>query len=159
MKLRLLATPLVATTLLLSTLGCAKKEDATPTPTASGSYILDGKTINCTVKAVVQTSLAGNPAQSYDVLDVELTTTPQPASGPEKLDLYFQKQTGQSPNAYQRTAIILVNPTHPQGLSYSNGATTLSEASGLYYGGFGGVATGPPSSEIKAGGFNDVRPQ
>ena len=159
MNLRLLATPLLSTTLLLSTLGCSKKQETTPTPAASGSYILDGKTINCTVRAFVQTSTAGTPPQSYDVLDVELTTTPQPASCPEKLDLYFQKQTGQSPTYYLRTAIILVNAAHPQGVSYGNGATTLSEASGLYYGGFSGVATGPPSSELKAGGFNDVRPQ
>jgi len=49
MHLRLLTIPL-ATALLLSTLGCAKKEELAPS-VGIGSYKLDSKTITCQATA------------------------------------------------------------------------------------------------------------
>jgi uncharacterized lipoprotein YehR (DUF1307 family) len=59
MNLRLLATPLVATTLLLSTLACSKKEDAQPTASNNASYKLDGTTITCQSKAYTSSNTSG----------------------------------------------------------------------------------------------------
>lgn len=54
MNLRLLATPLVAATLLLSTLGCSKKSD--PAPTLEGSW---------NVTSIVSTQYHGDGTQYY----------------------------------------------------------------------------------------------
>ena len=96
MNPRLLTTPLVAATLLLSTLGCSKKDAATPSN--SGSYKLDGVLRSCTATAYIRTV----PTSSYsiDILTVYLTTTPQPTSGEENLKVIFIKRSGQADTAY-----------------------------------------------------------
>jgi hypothetical protein len=93
MTLRLLAKPLVAATLLLNTLGCSKKEPAPQMNT--GSYKISGQLKNCQVAASLR-SLAGQ-----DHLTVKFTTTPQPASGSELLNIEFIKPTGQPDSAFK----------------------------------------------------------
>jgi hypothetical protein len=73
MRLRLLTIPLLASTLLFSTLGCSKK-DAPKTDSAStGSYKLDGVLKTCEVKSAF---FSASVSQSYDQLDISLTTIP-----------------------------------------------------------------------------------
>jgi hypothetical protein len=157
MNLRHLATPLLATGLLLSTLGCSKKEDAAPT--AMGSYKLDGATRSCQAKAYVSSASSGGLA--YDYLEVDLTTTPQPASGAEILKLYYLKPGGQPANAYLLNSLELT----AKGGTYSfgNDASTLNTTlNGGFSGTFSATAsrttTAPPYTTISAGVYTDVRP-
>jgi len=157
MNLRHLATPLLATGLLLSTLGCSKKEEAAPT--AMGSYKLDGTTRSCQAKAYVSSASSGGLA--YDYLEVDLTTTPQPASGTEILKLYYLKPSGQPTNAYLLSSLELT----AKGGTYSfgNNVSTLnSTISGGFSGTFSATAsrttTAPPYTTISDGVYTDVRP-
>jgi hypothetical protein len=85
MKLRLLSIPLLASALLLGAPGCSKKDDPATNSGGTGSYKLDGTTITCQSKAYLRTATSGG--MSSDYLEVDLTTTPQPASGAEALKL------------------------------------------------------------------------
>lgn len=156
MKLPSLATPLLAAVLLLGPVGCSKKDDPAATPAAgTGSYTLDGRAVACKATAVVNTTRT-TTGQNYDVLDVQLVTTPQPQSGPETVDLLFQKLSGQSNTAYQLTSISLLNGGRAQSIGYANDATTLTTTSGGGFSGtFSATATG---SAIRSGVFTDVRP-
>jgi hypothetical protein len=157
MNLRLLPTPLLATGLLLSTLGCSKKDD--PAILSQGSYKLDGTTITCQSKAFVSSATSGG--LSYDYLLVDLTTTPQPASGPETLKLYYQKPAGQPTNAYILSTIEL--STKGGTFGFMSTVSTLNTTLG---GGFSGTfsatafrtGTQPPYSTISDGVFTEARP-
>ena len=160
MKLHLLATPLVAATLLLSTLGCSKKEDATPTPASNtASYKLGGVVHTC--EAAAYTSSSGGTTPT-DMLSLTLLTTPEPASGKEYAILYFTKATGQPTSAYQMSSIGYFTKGSSTGVLYSNNVTSVKQTSG---GGFSGTFTGTFSSTSGQGGsaitegvFTDVRP-
>lgn len=73
MKRRLLATPLVAATLLLSTLNWAKKSAPVASPTNTGTYPLDGVVMPCQVTVSIRSGTANNLLADY--LDVRLTPT------------------------------------------------------------------------------------
>jgi hypothetical protein len=157
MNLRLLATPLLATGLLLSILGCSKKKEATPV--AMGSYKLDGTTKNCQAKAYVSSATSGGLA--YDYLEVDLTTTPQPASGTEILKLYYLKPGGQPTNAYILNSLELA--VNNSLYSFGNDVSTLNAtSSGGFSGTFSATASrttsAPPYTYITDGVFTDVRP-
>jgi hypothetical protein len=73
MEKHLLATHLVAIALLLSTLGCSKKNDpAVKQPAIVASYMLSGTLIKCTASSQVVNSGLGT-----DYLTLTLTTTPR----------------------------------------------------------------------------------
>jgi hypothetical protein len=161
--MRLLTTPLLATTLLLSTLGCSKKDDPAAASVGTGSYKLDATTITCQAKAYPSSATSGG--LTYDYLEIDLTTTPQPASGAETLKLYFFKQGGQSSSAYQLNDIALFtkgNTTSPY--YFANQVTTLTPNNGGFSGSFSGQASNPiggvpgPYTAITAGVFTDARP-
>jgi hypothetical protein len=157
MNLRLLATPLLATGLLLSTLGCSKKDD--PTTLSTGSYKLDGTTRDCKGKAYLSSASSGGLA--YDYLELDLTTTPAPTTGSEVLKLYYQKPTGQPTNAYILNSIEL--STNGSLISFSNNVARLNTTmSNGYSGSFSGTADKsvppPPYSTLSDGVFTDVRP-
>lgn len=157
MHLRLLATPLAAAALLLGTLGCSKKDD--PTILSTGSYKLDGTARSCQTKAYISSASSGGLA--YDYLEVDLTTTPAPASGAEVLKLYYQKPSGQPANAYILNGIEL--STKGSVVSFSNNVSTLNTTIGNGYSGtFSATAirstTPPPYSSITDGVFTDARP-
>jgi hypothetical protein len=157
MTLRLLATPLLAATLLLSALGCSRKDD--PALLNTGSYKLDGTTINCQSKAFISSATSGG--LSYDYLEIDLTTTPQPASGVEVLKLYYQKPAGQPTNAYILNTLEL--STKGSTFGFANNVSRLNSTIG---GGFAGTfsatayrtTTAPPYSNISDGEFVDARP-
>lgn len=164
MRLRLLTTPILATALLFGTLACSKKDDPAATSVGTGSYKLDGTTITCQAKAYPSTSTSGG--LTYDYLEIDLTTTPQPASGAETLKLFFLKQGGQPSSAYQLNDISLFtkgNTTSPY--YFANDVTTLTTTNGSFSGTFSAKAINPvggnapgPYTAITAGVFTDARP-
>lgn len=97
MKRHLLTTSLAAGLLLLGTLGCSKTEDAKSSST--GSYRLDGTLKNC--NAVASFRSINTSGYTYDELAVSLTTTPQPASGAERLTVAFLKTAGLADTTYR----------------------------------------------------------
>lgn len=157
MNKRLLTTPLVAATLLLGTLGCSKKDEV---PAASGSYVLDGRTVNYTTQAWVQTLASSySSAPTRHMLTVELTTTPEPASGPEKVELFFMKEATASPKTYLPSDLYLTNAANSKGVACTNVRVTLSEDAGLYSAKFEGSGKVTPFSALTAGVFKNVRPR
>ncbi len=157
MNARLLATPLVATTLLLSTLGCAKKDDATPASTSNtGSYKLNGRTVNCQARTYFKSYASNSGGPGTDVLSVILTTNPQPAAGKEEFAINFEKASTQPTTAYRPTTIHLVDSDYPQGLPMRNDLTTLSTTSSSVSGTFAATGTNTPGTSITAGVFTDV---
>ncbi len=161
MKRHLLTTPLVAG-LLLSTLGCSKRNEPAA-PTATGSYELDNTTISCQAKASTSTALTNGI--SIDYLYIDLVTTPQPATGPETLRLYFVKPNVPTSNTYTLYDIGLANNinTIPYTFSVTSGTIT-STSNGGYSGTFAGKivnssgGTPAPYTTITNGTFTNVRP-
>jgi hypothetical protein len=163
MRLRSLTSPLLATALLLSTLACSKKDDPAATSVGTGSYKLDATPVTCQAKAYPSSATSGG--LSYDYLEIDLTTTPQPASGAETLKLYFFKQGGQPSTAYQLNDVALFtkgNTTSPY--YFANQVTTLTPTNGGFSGSFSAKASSPvggnpgPYTAITAGVFTDARP-
>jgi hypothetical protein len=152
---------LAAILLLLTIVGCSKKEIATPTVSA-GSYNLDNQTVAC--KPQVSTStLTTTAGQTSDVLQVQLSTLPLQTGG-ETLHLLFQKPQGQASTAYQLYAMFLLNSRYPQGVFFDNTTVTLSEtSSGVFSGTFSGrvVTSGgtvpPPYFTLSEGVFTNAR--
>jgi len=162
MTLRLLATPLAATTLLLGTLGCSKKEDADPIA-STASYKLDGTTITCQSKAYTSSATSGGLATDY--LEIHLTTVPQPASGVETLKLYYYRQTGQGASSYVLTdATLFAKGGVPQ-YYFATYTATLTPTNGGFSGTFSAknsrpVGTPPTGATVPItdGVFTDARP-
>jgi hypothetical protein len=107
MNLRVPTAPLtlVAATLLLSTLGCSKKD--APTPSNIGSYKLDGVLRNCSAETYGRSLVS--VGYNLEELTVYLTTTPQPASGFEALKVIFTKVAGQADTTYRCSHIYFYN--------------------------------------------------
>jgi len=159
MNLRLLTLLLLATTLLLSTLGCSKKEDPDAKVTyGTGSYALDGGSpVNCQVSA--STSSRSTAGQQYDYLLVTLQTASQPTTG-AVVRLEFGKPAGQPSTAYTLASLLyFTNSSLSVGRLYSNNtAATLTETSkGGFAGTFSGTDFSTPNSTITLGTFTDVR--
>jgi hypothetical protein len=143
MNLRLLATPLVAATLLLSTSSCSKNDDpaVTPTPTPptpapvtnTASYKRDGVTITGTCRAYKSSykDLSGN---TIDVLSIGITEG-LPAHSSRTLSIQYHNS-----NLYEiRYKDELSNITTYQS---SRSVATVKDASlGSFSGTFSGTAT------------------
>ncbi|MGI4865358.1 MAG: hypothetical protein ACRYFZ_15660 [Janthinobacterium lividum] len=164
LSLRLLATPLVAIALLLSTLGCSKKEDPVPATTyGNGHYKLDGINRNCSVQAVTTTVPSSASQPSYDDLKILLPTENSPTS--EYLLLEFSKLTSQPNTAYTLVTMAYFPAGSGTGTLYSNNVTTLTATSnGGFLGTFSGKstsATAPGNGSthtITDGVFTEVHP-
>lgn len=135
MSPRVLSTPFLAFVLLLSTLGCATKEDPTPATTfGTGSYRLDGISRNCIVQAVVTTS---GTSPAYDNLKLLLTTENSPSQ--EYLLLEFNKLPSQPNAAYTLITMAYFPTGSGTGTLYNNDVTTLMATSeGSFSGTFSG---------------------
>lgn len=161
MNLRLLDTPLLATGLLLSIIGCSKKDE--PAASTTGSYKLDNATMSC--QATASTSTVITNGISIDYLFIDFITTPQPATGPETLRLYFVKPNVPTNNTYTLYDIGLANDINTIPYSFSvTSATITSTSSGGYSGTFAGKiinstgGTPAPYTTITSGKFTNVRP-
>ena len=130
MKLRILAVLLFATELLLSTVGCSKKDDPGAKPTANtGRYLSDGRLVTCTATVDLYTNAGRN------FLTVDLTTTPQPAGGKETLRLIYIKDPSEPVSAYLLAQMQLFN-SGAISVLYNAAAFTLIPTS---RGGFSGT--------------------
>jgi hypothetical protein len=158
MRIRLLTTFLVATTLLLSTLGCSKKDDPIRTTTSgTGSYVLDGRTINCQVSA--NSSSRFTAGQQYDDLQVVLQATPTSPNS-EVVRLEFGKPSGQPNTAYTLSSITYFTSSDlavARGYSNSAAATLTETSRGVFAGTFSATDFSTPNSTITAGTFTKVQ--
>jgi len=155
MNLRLLATPLFATGLLLSTLGCSKKEDPKPDPTPTAGYTINNRDVKCNATGVHTIS------NSTDLLVVTLITTPQPTSGPEVFTLTLTKPTSDPIGNYQTVGSSLTTTTATGPATTTYGTTTAAvrngSTSGKVSGGFATYLTVPPTTTITGGYFADIQ--
>jgi hypothetical protein len=83
---------LLALLLLAGFASCSKKDAAEARNLAS--YTLDGQTRNCLLMRTMTTQT------ELDYLTLSLTTTPQPSSGPEVLEIKLRKPTGYPNSVY-----------------------------------------------------------
>jgi hypothetical protein len=105
MRLRLLTIPLLASTLMFSTLGCSKKDDPTTTPiNGTGSFKRDGVVITGTARAILG-SVHQN-GQTIEELYITITEAAPSQGDPRSVMLDFQKPSGGTTGAYQLYTII-----------------------------------------------------
>lgn len=157
----LLPTFLLLTGLLLG--GCKKDDPQPPQATSSASYVFDGQARTC---AATQTT---STAAGYDLLVITLTTTPQPASGPEVLTMSLRKPTGQPASAYAYVPVgsLLLQAggtTQPYPITHRSPLPTFN-GDGSVSGTFEGEVLAMISSgtvttihTVKAGTYANVRP-
>jgi hypothetical protein len=146
MRQYLPTTLLIASNLLVSTIGCTKKEDTPPTPallSATGSYKLDNRTITCqTVAGGGYAYGSGHTGLDYDFINVTLTTTPVPADGAEILQLnYSRPRAGAAYQLYTLTYYTKGSLTPVGDFSGITGTVTPKSR-----GGFTGTFTGQARS-------------
>jgi hypothetical protein len=162
MTLRLFTTPLLAATLLLSTIGCSKKDDPQTQPPSSASYVLDGQARTC------QATQTTHSASGYDFLTITLTTTPQPARGPEILYLALRRPTSQPTSAYEYMPVgsMLLQPagsSQTDKVIHQSPLPTFTSngVSGTFAGEIWGSMTGGTYTvfhTVKAGTYANVQP-
>lgn len=157
--------PFLPVALLLVGLNTAcsnKKDDPQAPPTSTASYEFDGQARIC--KATQSTS----SYSGYDFLTISLTTTPQPAGGPEVLAIALRKPTGQPTSAYEYTpvgSILLQTGGNSQPYPISHRSPLPTFASSSVSGTFSGEVLASLSSgtvttihTIKAGTYANVQP-
>lgn len=141
-------------------LGCSKKDTTDPAPPTlapgTGSYKLDGRLVTCTGTATLYSPAGAN----IDYLFIRLTTTPQPAAGPEALSVEFVKPAGAPISAYRAIANALFrDQVQPILFNPPTTPTLTGTAAGGYTGTFATTsATQSPALTITDGVFTDVRP-
>ncbi|MDO7852299.1 hypothetical protein [Hymenobacter convexus] len=155
MKPRLLTILSFATGLLLSTLGCSKKDD--PQSIANtGSYVSDGRKVSCTATGGFYSSL-GN-----DNLTFDLATTPQPPAGKEVLRLIYTKSVAQPTSDYALSQLQLLNNGAISTLYNADAYTLTSHSDGTFSGTFSSGTKYPnpgTAAPILTGGvFSRVHP-
>ena len=159
MMLRLLATSLTTVLLLAGTLGCSKKADPAGPVLNTGSYKLDGMTVTCQVKAYDESYYRAGVY--YEYLNVNLTTTPAPASGEQLLELVYFRSSPTGP--YELSTTYLFDKGSPvlTCAFTSTAATAVIASDGSLAGTFaakedGHSGTPPPYTAITAGVFTNV---
>lgn len=167
--MRLRVNGLLAASLLLSTLSCTKKDTPAATPTlGTGSYKLDNRKVTCTVRAYVRSYAnlppTGGVVLPYDELDVYLTTTPQPAAGPESLRLYYYRPTATSPYLLNQVWFFAAGQYSLSGEFISTAATAIPTSGGNFSGTFAakvddnsGINPRLPYQHITEGVFTEAR--
>ena len=164
MYAQLFTKSLLVTALVISTLGCSKKEDApAATPAVgTGSYTVTGsynETVSGQSRAYTSSRTQGN--QTTSVLQIIITDTPQFQSNKTKqLELIYEKPAGQPNSAYQLTgSIVYTDYGQPGSISgqYTNKASTLTEpSSGVFTGVISATNVGTIQGKIE-GSFTQAR--
>jgi hypothetical protein len=126
--------------LLLVSLSACSKKDAVEAQNLA-SYSLDGQFRTCSITQATSTQA------DFDYLTLRLTTTPQPSSGPEVLDIKLWKLTGQPASTYNflydgsASGVVYTAPQLPPVGYYLTSITKLLTSSTGFSGSF--TATGP----------------
>lgn len=164
MKLRLLSTPLSTAALLLILLGCSKKDaPAVTTPAVgTGSYTVDGVTRACQVTAALHANYGSGQTLTVDYVDVQLVTTPEPASGREILKLTYDRPNATATYQLRTMYFFTKNSLSLSGEFTSSAATITPNSDGSYSGTFAGQGTGnggapAPYTALTAGNFTNAR--
>ncbi|MDO7884253.1 hypothetical protein [Hymenobacter cheonanensis] len=156
MMLRLLSPSVLTALLLVSALGCTKKDDPAPTPAVgTGSYKVTRDAISGQARAFLSANVNST---KVDVLSISLTDTPTLQSNTRTVNVFFQKPTGQPSTAYQLTEIVYYpNNTNPLDmLTFASSTATLKEtSSGVFSGTFSGTTAS--SIVLSEGIFTDAR--
>jgi hypothetical protein len=153
MHLRSLLTPLLSSTLLLSTLGCSKKND--PPAVGTGTLRSDGPLISCNVSA--SRSSSATTGRQYDYLLVTMQATPASASS-EVVRIEFVRPAGRTTSDYNLSSITYFASSSSAGRLYNN-ATSASvgeTSNGVFSGNFFATDYSTPNKGI-TGMFADVR--
>jgi hypothetical protein len=153
MHLRSLLTPLLSSTLLLSTLGCSKKND--PPAVGTGTLRSDGQLINCNVSA--SSSFRATAGQQYDYLLVTMQATLASASS-EVARIEFVRPAGRTNSDYNLSSITYFANSSSAGTRY-NDATSASvgeTSNGVFSGNFFATSYNAPIKNI-TGMFTDAR--
>jgi hypothetical protein len=155
MRASLLALPVLAVTLLLSTPACTPQDDPASTLNAeSSSYKLDGQLVKC--QAAITTSGMETGDERFDLVSVSLSIISPSEYNAPILVLDFERSVRQSNGPYQLEYILyLKGDSHPP-VFYKNAQATLTETSrGLFSGTFS--ATSPKEGTVTKGIFANVR--
>jgi hypothetical protein len=160
MRLHLLAIPLLATGLLLSTQSCSKKSDPDASPANTGTYTRNGVVTPCQVTVRARSGITDN--LNADYLDVQLTPTDPQRSG-EAVSVYFSKPIDAPTSTYELTIITFSSTAgpYPFAINYSfpdANAMVSQLSSGGYSGTFSATFNRFSNQVITAGAFTNVRP-
>lgn len=158
MNTRLLTTPLLAAGLLLSTLGCSKK-DETPAPLGTGSYKLDNQVVTCQARASTSAGTSGSTPLYF--VTVYLSTTPTPAGGQQQLQLTYFRSNPSVPYQFSNALLFEKGTATLAGEFTGASGTATANSDGSFSGTFVAQATGTlptPYKEITAGSFANARP-
>ncbi|GAB3638255.1 hypothetical protein GCM10027422_38450 [Hymenobacter arcticus] len=135
--------------LLVSTLGCSKKNDPAATPAiGTGSYKISGRLVSGQSRAYVQATATG---QKTNVLYISLSDTPTLQNNTQTVLLTFEKPVGQPSTAYQLTAMVYApnNTNSFDAVSFNNQVTTIQETStGVFSGTFSGNSSTAPATGV-----------
>lgn len=143
MNIRLLATPLVAATLLLSTLGCSKKDDptvTTPTTANTGSYKRDGVAVASTASARYDSFQQNN--QTVYVLYINLVESGQGVTDPRIATLEFQSIGSNSTGAFRLYQITYRQQYSPTLITTYPASTTVATVTSAGPSSFSGTFSG-----------------
>lgn len=163
---RLLTTPLLAATLLLSTLGCAKKEETpapapmpTPVGTGTDSYKLDTQALTCQARTTTSTSTSGGITREY--VNVDLLTTPAPASGEQRRLLTYSRTSPSAAYQFSEATLFEKNTVTLSGGFTGTSGRVTANGDGSFSGTFAAQDKGliPMAYQtITAGSFTQARP-
>jgi hypothetical protein len=153
MLLRLFPKSTLAVLFLVSTLGCAKKDDPAATSSlGTGSYQISGRLVAGQARAYLQATTGG---QKTTVLYITLSDTPTLQSTTQSVLLTFEKPTDQPSTAYQLTAMTYSpnNTNNLEMVTYANNVTTIQETSaGVFSGTFSGNSVTPYTGSVLSEG-------
>lgn len=164
LQLHLLATPLLAN-LLLSTLGCTKKEEAKPPVIPNtGSYKLDGQLVSCQATAFEYPNRAGF---YQDRLQIQ-PTLPSNAQGSfDNLMLSFSKNVGSPVSTYHFVGALhmtqvnsnatMLTRSYVDNLRFMSAPTAGGSCSGTFSGTSPSVSSSAGSA-LTEGVFTDAHP-
>jgi hypothetical protein len=164
MRLCLLTIPFTYTALLLSALGCTKKDDPNATPSNTGSYKLDGRAT--IFKAQCFLYLGRDTAnRPTNTLVIRLTESSQAPN--ETANVVFSKYESEPASAYILRSVDIIQASPPSPVPttrpYQDARQFTISPTGS--GGFSGTFTahsdsstysGRPSSAVTDGVFTDV---
>jgi hypothetical protein len=160
MRTALFTLPLLAATLLLSSVGCAPQEDLASTLSveSSSSYQLDGQLVRSQAEVTTSGMERFNERgyERFDLVSVSLTTRSQPAQEYPCLILDFERPVGQVNGPYHLKSILYLKGNNDAPVFYDNVQATLTKTGhDLFSGTFS--ATSPNERTITKGIFTNAR--